>query len=449
MLVRKEKVADTTNTTTTLTASPVAALAMGVGDAENDVNFSGISPPSPGTFVEPFPLACHSGFHIVTAGSKVGITPHWFVRFLSIRNTVSLTIQTTGQLLRTPSTANICAIRKWRHSCWLSSIIVSAMLLVSFIYALRVMPNREPRWPVLVSSPNWKKQRTFHHSTRLFAVCSVPPPHQPIFAAPNQGSTSTGTVSQPISVTSSPVVDGGNPSALSPSPIISRSRPQILCADSDSNDEGYSAAHLLAPLPAPLTTVDPRVLFAFNAVDSGDDGAGGNKDDNEESDDTGLNEQETKNVDSEKEGNRVVGTSNDSDSAITISDDDSEGNRVVGARNNSDSAITISDDDSDNIDIISISNDDDEASHAINALIPPSTSSDGTPWMAATPANPNALSSSHIVEAGFAGEESSSHVIDDSNSDWGFPDIDDPAMLHAIGHALDDPFGWGAKDGWD
>jgi hypothetical protein len=106
VLVRKEKVADTTNTTATPTAGPVAALAMGVGDAENDVNFSGVSPPGPGTFVEPFPLACHSGFHVVTAGSKVGITPHWFVRFLSIRNTVSLTIQTTGQLLRTPSAAN-------------------------------------------------------------------------------------------------------------------------------------------------------------------------------------------------------------------------------------------------------------------------------------------------------------------------------------------------------
>jgi len=157
-------------------------------------------------------------------------------------------------------------------------------------------------------------------------------------------------------------------------------------------------------------------------MDSGDDGAGGNEDDNEESNDTGLNEQETKNVDNEKEGNKVVGASNNSDSTITISDDDSEGNRVVGARNNSDSAITISDDNSDNIDIISISNDDDKASHAINALIPPSTSSDGTPWMAATPANPNALFSSHIVEAGFAGEGSSSHVIDDSNSDWGFPD---------------------------
>lgn len=308
-------------------------------------------------------------------------------------------------------------------------------------------PRASPASPG--SSPNRKKQRTFHHSARLFAVCSAPPPRQPIFAAPNQGSTSTGTVSQPISVTSSPVVDGGNPSALSPSPIISRSRPRILCADSDSDDEGYSAAHPLAPLPAPPTTVDPRVLFAFDAVDSGDDGAGGNDDDDEEGDNTGLNEQETKNVDSEKEGNRVVGASNDSDSAITISDDDSEGNGVVGARNDSDSAITISDDDSDNIDIISISDDDDEASQAINALIPPSTSSDGTPWMAATPANPNALSSSHIVEAGSAGEGSSSHVIDDSDSDWGFPDIDDPAMLHAIGRALDDPFGWGAEDGRD
>ena len=230
-------------------------------------------------------------------------------------------------------------------------------------------------------------------------VCLAPPSCQPIFAAPNQGSTSTGTVSQPISVTSSPIVDGGNSSALSPSPIISRSRPRILCADSNSDDEGYSVAHSFAPLPAPPTTVDPRVLFAFDAMDSGDDGAGGNKDDNEESDDTSLNEQETKNVDS------------------------------------------------DNIDIISISDDDDEASHAINALIPPSTSSDGTPWMATTPANPNALSSSHIVEAGFAGKGSSSHVIDDSDSDWGFPDIDDLAMLHAIGRALDDPFGWGAKDG--
>lgn len=73
--------ADATNATATPTAGPVAALAMGVGDTENDVNFSGVNPPSPSAFVEPFPLAWHTGFHVVTAGSKVGITPHWFVRF--------------------------------------------------------------------------------------------------------------------------------------------------------------------------------------------------------------------------------------------------------------------------------------------------------------------------------------------------------------------------------
>jgi hypothetical protein len=52
-----------------------------MGDLDNDINFSGVSPPRPNSFVEPFPLAGHTGFHVVTAGSKVGITPHWFVSF--------------------------------------------------------------------------------------------------------------------------------------------------------------------------------------------------------------------------------------------------------------------------------------------------------------------------------------------------------------------------------
>ena len=70
--------------------APVAAPAMpdvpaasgtaaGLVVADNDPNLSSLSPPLPNRLVEPFPLAWHDGFHVVTAGSKVGVTPHWFV----------------------------------------------------------------------------------------------------------------------------------------------------------------------------------------------------------------------------------------------------------------------------------------------------------------------------------------------------------------------------------
>ena len=63
-----------------VTALPAdSASAAGLVVANNDPNFSGLSPPLPNQIVEPFPLACQEGFHVVTAGSKVGITPHWFV----------------------------------------------------------------------------------------------------------------------------------------------------------------------------------------------------------------------------------------------------------------------------------------------------------------------------------------------------------------------------------
>ena len=62
--------------------------------SEEDVNFSGVSPPNPNAFVEPFPLAWQNGFHVVTAGVKVGITPHWFVAILlAIFNLFLLTTQ--------------------------------------------------------------------------------------------------------------------------------------------------------------------------------------------------------------------------------------------------------------------------------------------------------------------------------------------------------------------
>jgi hypothetical protein len=50
-----------------------------MGVAIVDSNFSGLSPPDPNRFVEPFPLAHHGVFYVVNAGTKVGITPHWFV----------------------------------------------------------------------------------------------------------------------------------------------------------------------------------------------------------------------------------------------------------------------------------------------------------------------------------------------------------------------------------
>jgi hypothetical protein len=57
----------------------VVASAPRMGEAENDPNLSGLSPPRPSQFIQPFPLAWQEGFHVVTAGSKVGITAHWFV----------------------------------------------------------------------------------------------------------------------------------------------------------------------------------------------------------------------------------------------------------------------------------------------------------------------------------------------------------------------------------
>ena len=47
----------------------------------DDPNLSSLCLPLPGHFVEPFPLAWQEGFHVITGGSKVGITPHWFVYF--------------------------------------------------------------------------------------------------------------------------------------------------------------------------------------------------------------------------------------------------------------------------------------------------------------------------------------------------------------------------------
>jgi hypothetical protein len=67
-------------------AAPTISMAAGLatapptGASESDANFSAI-PPRPNGFVEPFPLSWNSGFHVVTAGTRVGITAHWFVVF--------------------------------------------------------------------------------------------------------------------------------------------------------------------------------------------------------------------------------------------------------------------------------------------------------------------------------------------------------------------------------
>ena len=291
----------------------------------------------------------------------------------------------------------------------------------------RSQPQVSPASPG--HNPNRKKQHTSRFSARLFAVCPIPPPRQPSFAPANQGSTSTGTASQPISIQSSPIVDKGNHPALSPSPTIGRPRPRILCVDSDSDEEGYSTAHPLAPLcdPATLpTTVDPRVLFAFDAADSGDDSASVNMDNEEESDGADLdNEQGTKTVDRETEGSEVADASNNTDNALIIS----------ASNNNNVYVISISSSDNDNLDVISISSSDNEASGTANPE---------------TPANSNALSSSDIIEDGSTGDGPSSSIVDNSSdSDWGYPGFDDPDLIDAIGCALDDPFGWGAEDGWD
>ena len=60
--------------TPAVTVGPVASASR-----VDDPNLSGVCPPLPGRFVEPFPLAWQQGFHVITGGSKVGITPHWFV----------------------------------------------------------------------------------------------------------------------------------------------------------------------------------------------------------------------------------------------------------------------------------------------------------------------------------------------------------------------------------
>lgn len=293
-------------------------------------------------------------------------------------------------------------------------------------------------------------------SSRLLAFCSTLP-RQPIFSRADQGSINTGTLSRPISIASSPVSCGGDPGALSPSPIIRRSRPLILC--SDSEEDGYAAAHPLAPRlnsttsPAP-TTVDPRVAFAFDAADSGDDGAsvvGADSGDDgvsvdmddaatvDKNDDEGGDNAD---LDNEKEGN---GTSPSVDGATAL-------DGAVDSGDDSGSAITISDDD----DVISIS--DSESCSDNNetpCTIPPAVASNNELEGAlshvtnnpATPANASALSSSYIFDDGSGVELSSGDF--DSDSDWGFPAFDDPELIDAIGQALDDPFGWGAGDGQD
>lgn len=94
-------------------ASATANLAPAppMGNAESDVNFSGLSPPLPNAFVQPFPLAWNSGFHVVTAGSKVGITAHSFVPSSLQDFFILLTTQLTGQSPKMHCAANVLVTR--------------------------------------------------------------------------------------------------------------------------------------------------------------------------------------------------------------------------------------------------------------------------------------------------------------------------------------------------
>lgn len=209
---------------------------------------------------------------------------------------------------------------------------------------------------------------------------------------------------------SSPIPGSGEGQLLSPSPIIRPPRPRIICSDSeDDGTPGYPAA---LPLSPPVLTVDPRAVFAYDAADSGDDGTSVDVDEESDSADPDNNNPDAATT-------LAVGavSNDDSDSAITISDD-------------SDSAITISDDDDDTA--LSVSDGDSESPLQVTT----------------NPNMPATTVSSLIVEDGSA-DEHSSHIFDDSDEDWGFPSIDDPELLAAIGHALDDPFGWGTGDGRD
>ena len=82
-------------------ASATASLATTppMGNAESNVHFSSLSPPLPNAFIQPFPFTWNSGFHVVTAGSKVGITAHWFVSSSLQDFFILLTTQLTRQLL--------------------------------------------------------------------------------------------------------------------------------------------------------------------------------------------------------------------------------------------------------------------------------------------------------------------------------------------------------------
>ena len=329
--------------------------------------------------MEPFPLSWENGFHVITVGVKVGIMPHWFVAILlAIFILFLLTTRWTNRAV-----AQSTLRCKWpcHKKLALFKLAIKYYAICHTVGVIEIhsahtacpQPWISPASPG--QSPNRKKQCTVYHGERLFAICAAPPPCQPIFSPPDQGSTTASTTSRPISVSSSPILGSSEGQLLSPSSIICHPHPQIICLDSknDNGTPGYPTALPLSPLPnlnaSPVLTVDPHAVFVYDAADSGDD---------------------SPSVNVEKE----------SDSAITISDDD-------------DTTLSVSDGDS-------------ESPLQVTT----------NPTMPAT-----AVSSSFIIKDDSANEHSS-HIFNDFNEDWGFPSIDDPKLITAIGHALDDLFRW-------
>ena len=131
----------------------VVASAPCMGEAENDPNLSGLSPPCPSQFIQPFLLAWQEGFHVITAGLKVGIMAHWFISS-NITPDVFwlLTMWPIGQSLKMPSAVSTHATRRWPHLLWLSSTIAYAMPLALF-NCTQPVPYPESHLSALVTVP--------------------------------------------------------------------------------------------------------------------------------------------------------------------------------------------------------------------------------------------------------------------------------------------------------
>ena len=165
-------------------------------------------------------------------------------------------------------------------------------------------------------------------------------------------------------------------------------------------------------------TLDPHAIFshdavayAYDAVDSGNDARVDSAMDDEDGADDSKDES--------KEGGNGPPSS---DSAITISDDNSD-----------DSPLDFSNDDS--VIVIDSNND---ANISFANLVTFNNNNHNMPALhiITNPAMPLGAISSLVIE-------------DDSDSDWGFSSIEDPNLIQAIGHALNDPFAFGTGDGHD